>query len=665
MRKNGRGTSPPSTVDTFRAVANPPDSTHQQKITVSRLSPDDFRLLVHSSSAAIACFELLHPLDRRNGTTDFVSALFERESVCMEANAVFLEMLQERSVENILGASIGELLPKNRNWPKLFSTWHQASLSPAPIELGLRRQDGTTWSASCALYGIHEGPYVRRIWLIARDISKQISTLRALIDVEGYYRSILNAPNMISIRYLPCGLCEYMSPATTCALGFMEGDRFEQPIYVQDFVHPADIQTLLAPSSRDVDAWRSEQVALRCRKRDGRFTVFNAQIFKVPSADPSVVVYDLVGQLTNNAAGNPLLGDHLSQTSACLIHDLNNLISAAIAQTMLTSSECGADNISAIQRTLELCANLLKRVATLTEQRPEPLSVISLSQSVNQCVALMRPLIGSAIALSIGRLPDIPLLVSATESDIAQIVSNLILNAQDALGNSGKIHVTIDQTAGNASNSSFATLTITDNGPGIDPSILPHLFQQRASSKLNPIRHGLGLISVKTTLDRLGGEISVASTPSGTTFRVCLPLITAPTAGNGPALIGPDSTLSIVIADDEPLIRDMFKNILSGMGHTITTAPDGRALLKTLETTSDVDVVILDDQMPCSRAPDLASQLLFQRPGLSIIVASGDPSLRARMRSVATNISFLDKPFTRSDIEAALSAIPKKRPAFE
>lgn len=663
MHKNGRGKSPPSTIDTCHAVAHSPDITDQQRITVPPLSLDDFRLLVRSSSAAIACFELLHPLDSRNGTTEFVSALFDRESVCMEANSVFLAMLQERELENILGASIGELLPENRDWPKLFSAWHQAALSPLPIELDLRRQDGATWSASCALYGIHDGPYVRRIWLIARDISKQASTSKTLIDMERHYLSLLNSPNALSIRYLQSGLCEYVSPSTTCALGFVEGDRFQRPVYIQDFVHPADIQVLLEPFSRNEPHRGPEPIALRCRGRDGTFIVFHAQILKVPSSDPSTVAYDLVGQRANDASEISPLGAHLSQTSACLIHDLNNLLSAAIAQTVKTHSDRESPDLSAIQRTLELCASLTKRVAKLNEESPEPASVIPLAQSVDQCVAFIRPLLGSGIGLSTGRPPDIPLLVAATESDIAQIVSNLILNAQDALGNSGKIHVSIDQTAGSAPNSAFASLTISDDGPGVDPAILPHLFQQRASSKLNPLRHGLGLISVKTIVDRLGGEIFVTSTPSGTTFRVCLPLITESKTHAASAQIEPESTLSIVIADDEPLIRDMFQNILSGMGHSITTAPDGRTLLKTLETASNIDVVILDDQMPCSRAPDLASQLLFQRPGLSIIVASGDPSLRHRMRAMATNISFLDKPFTRSEIEAALSAIPRRRRA--
>jgi len=302
-------------------------------------------------------------------------------------------------------------------------------------------------------------------------------------------------------------------------------------------------------------------------------------------------------------------------------------------------------------------------VARLNEENREPLGVTSLTKAVDDCITFIRPLLSSGITLTTGPAPNRPVVVAAADSDIAQILSNLILNAHEALRDSGDIYVSIDETIGTTPKATVATLTITDNGPGIEPVILSQLFRQRVSSKLDPMEHGLGLLSVKTIVESLGGEISVTSSPSGTSFRVCLPRVPAVEIQESPTQLEPDSTLSIVIADDEPLIRDMFTNILSGMGHSITTATDGRSLLKTLESASNVDVVILDDQMPCSRAPDLATELLFQRPGLSIIVASGDPSLRHRMRTAPTNISFLDKPFTRSEIEAALSAIPRKRRA--
>jgi len=107
----------------------------------------------------------------------------------------------------------------------------------------------------------------------------------------------------------------------------------------------------------------------------------------------------------------------------------------------------------------------------------------------------------------------------------------------------------------------------------------------------------------------------------------------------------------------------MFTNILSGLGHSIATASDGHSLLKTLEASANVDVVILDDHMPSSRASDLATELHFRRPGLSIIVASGDPSLRDKLTPLPEKISFLEKPFTRSEIVEAINAIQRKRMA--
>jgi CheY-like chemotaxis protein/anti-sigma regulatory factor (Ser/Thr protein kinase) len=291
----------------------------------------------------------------------------------------------------------------------------------------------------------------------------------------------------------------------------------------------------------------------------------------------------------------------------------------------------------------------------------EQVATISLNRALEQSTALIRPLLGPGITLTASQTTNTPLYVAATYADVAQILSNLILNAQEALKSAGTIKIEIDLIGGPTTETSVAALTVSDNGPGIDPLLLPRLFQQPVSSKLDSAGHGLGLLSVKTIVDRLRGTVEVNSDSGGTIFRVYLPLDKSPEARDLVAPTRTDSALSIVIADDEPLIRDMFTNILSEMGHSITTAADGRSLLKTLESAPNVDLVILDDQMPSSRATDLAAQLHFQRPGLSIIVASGDPSLRQRMRTVSTNVSFLDKPFTRSEIEAALRAVPRRR----
>jgi signal transduction histidine kinase len=663
MPRKGRGESIPSTFDTTRRSRDLSSSiaSCDQKITVSPLSIDDFRLLVHSSSAAIGCFELLHPVDTRIGTTDFVSAVYGHESVCMEANEILLEMLQEREVESILGASIAELLPESRDWPKLFSVWHQASLSPMPLELVLRQQDGSSWSASCAVYGMLSGHYLRRIWLVVRDISRYAATLRTLTDTERHYRSILNTPNTLSIRYLPCGLCEYVSPSTVCMLGLLESERFQRPIYLQDFVHPTDVPLLLAPFSQQATPGGCEQISVRCRGRDGTFIEFNARAFKAPQAEISVIAHDLVGQRVNDADSVSNHSAQLTQATACVIHDLNNLLTAALAHTTRASREVDSPEFSAIQRTLELCATLSKRVANMEGEGQEQVATISLNRALEQSTALIRPLLGPGITLTASQTTNTPLYVAATYADVAQILSNLILNAQEALKSAGTIKIEIDLIGGPTTETSVAALTVSDNGPGIDPLLLPRLFQQPVSSKLDSAGHGLGLLSVKTIVDRLRGTVEVNSDSGGTIFRVYLPLDKSPEARDLVAPTRTDSALSIVIADDEPLIRDMFTNILSEMGHSITTAADGRSLLKTLESAPNVDLVILDDQMPSSRATDLAAQLHFQRPGLSIIVASGDPSLRQRMRTVSTNVSFLDKPFTRSEIEAALRAVPRRR----
>lgn len=632
-----------------------------QRITITTLSVDDFRLLVRSSSAAIACFELLHPFKSCTDLSHFVSHLYEQDSVCVEANATFLEMLEERDIQNILGASIAELLPESRDWPRLFSLWHQAALSASPIEAKLRKQDGDSWTASCAVYGIHDGPLLRRLWLVARDISAQASMTTTLKESELHYRSMLNTPQRISLRYDLSGLCEYVSPSTTSMLGLLQTDRFERPIYLQDLVHPDDLGALLSLESFLRSRTSAGPFTIRCRVRDGTFMPFSMRIHKVPSHDRTKVTCDLVGDRIDKDTFTTPAKAAVSEASACLLHDLNNLLTAAMAQATCETDSAITPRLETIRRTLQLCGKLTKEVAGYDDSHQETFTTISLQQALDHSVDMIRPLLGREIDLTINKAHSPAMLIACSLTDITQVVSNLVLNANEALGTKGKITISLESRRASQDAAIRAHLTISDNGPGIPPEILSRVFHHSVSSKTDATGHGLGLRSVKSIIDRIGGTIIVCSETCGTSVSITLPVVEDCATRDSIIVAQPSSPLSIVIADDEPFVRQMFTRVLSDLGHSITTASDGRSLLRTLEANANVDVVILDDHMPASRATDLAAQLHFQRPGLSIIVASGDPSLRQKMPPLPDTVSFLDKPFTRSEIIAALGAIHRKR----
>lgn len=663
MQRRGRGKTQELSADlSLRSSGLLGAICPQNPITVPSLSLDDFRLLVGSSSAAIACFEILHPFDTSCGSAEFVSNLYSRDSVCIEANGAFLGMAQERDRQSILGASVAELLPESRDWPKLFSMWHAGDLSPLPIEAELRQQDGNTWSASCALYAIYNGPNLRRVWLVARDISLLASTSRALEETELHYRSILSTPNTLSVRYDSTGFCEYASPSTISMLGLIRSDRAARPLYVQDFVHPEDISALLQPFAEKAQPRGGTSVSVRCRGRDGSFSTFLARAHRVlPRGRSSASYCDLVGErlecadLSNNS---PI---SLSRESACLVHDLNNLLTIALAQSMPSTVTDPSEQISTIQNTLEACVALARKVSGTSPANFTSNQTTSLQEAVTHSVGLMRPLMNVGVDLGMSICGGPTMAVTCGAIDITQIVTNLVLNAKEALGESGTITVIVESELSSASTSGFGIIRVRDNGPGIPSHALGRLFEQPYTSKPDSTGHGLGLLSVKSTVDSLGGTISVESSSSGTCFSIRLPLAEVRSADRADNSVPAAPPLSILIADDEPLVRQMFTNILTGLGHSIATASDGRSLLKTLETSANVDVVILDDQMPSSRASDLATQLHFQRPGLSIIVASGDPSLRHKISPLPETISFLEKPFTRSEIVAALGAIHQKK----
>jgi len=202
---------------------------------------------------------------------------------------------------------------------------------------------------------------------------------------------------------------------------------------------------------------------------------------------------------------------------------------------------------------------------------------------------------------------------------------------------------------------------VRDNGPGIAEAVRARLFKPHTSTKSDLQHHGLGLASVKSLVEGLGGSVRVESSSAGTLFSVILQCETTAeqqgsshTAENTPTSLEHEQ-LRILVADDEPLIRDTIQNILTSMGHSVSVVSDGRTALKRITSEpANVDVILLDDHMPTGRASTFAQQIIDACPSIRIIVTSGNPEAAEAFKQCGSQVTFLAKPFTPSDFTAAL-----------
>ena len=635
------------------------------------LSVQDFRFLIRNSSASIVYFECTQPIPTNLSSSDFIAALYTRSSVCLEASNAFIKRAGENTIEDLLGSTISELLPAWRGWNRVFSIWHKSGLSSEAFELELSNQDGSQWTAQCALYGDIQDGVLRKFWLVARDVSCQTKALHALSTIDSHYQAMLNAPNTLSFRILPDGRCERISAAAVALIGLARTGTTSEPPSLGDLIHPEDLDNLMQVFQiRSPESLTIRPISVRCRLREGEYGLFMARRHPICTHSGEVESCDILA--TRIDKPSPQEPSELCRSARDyhnqIAHDLNNYF-------MIIESHVRAALIQAPDQTLmqTLVSPALEALqgckalnAKFFEEPSEPETVRSTSNiatEIGRIAALLVPLVPQTVRL-LNDTPAEPLYVLATPFELQQIFVNLLLNAAEAVAQSGSITITLARESGQSTSpapSEWISIVVQDDGPGVPKHILPFIFESGVTTKTASQHHGLGLCSVQYLVKKLGGNISVTSTTEGTRFTIRLPRalsclhnltqVNTVQSEKSPSM----QPLRILVADDEPLIIESFRAILTSLGHSVVTAQSRDDVVKSIaSTTEKFDVIIMDDRMPSGRASDMIESLRAVSPKTPMIITSGDPMLASTRPLSEHRLTFLPKPCTPAEITKAL-----------
>jgi CheY-like chemotaxis protein len=251
------------------------------------------------------------------------------------------------------------------------------------------------------------------------------------------------------------------------------------------------------------------------------------------------------------------------------------------------------------------------------------------------------------------------LAIRGDATQIRQVLLNLIANARDALGAAGgriSISATPDHHRGfpdpddvlTAGAGQLVQLEIADSGPGIDPGARHRIFDPFFTTK--PTGHGLGLAAVLGIVRAHGGGIRLRSAPgAGARFQVLWPADVAPL--EQPAVVPVGRT--VLVIDDEDLVRDVVARMLEELGYAAATAADGPAGLEVVER-QRIDAVLVDLTMPRMSGADVIAALRARKPELPVVLCSGEGSDRTGpVRADA----YLPKPFRLEALEQTLAKI--------
>jgi signal transduction histidine kinase/ActR/RegA family two-component response regulator len=349
----------------------------------------------------------------------------------------------------------------------------------------------------------------------------------------------------------------------------------------------------------------------------------------------------------------------IGQLSAGIAHDLNNVLAAVLGQAELLRLKYDGSTpppeLDTIVTAASDGAHIVRRLQDFSRRQPEQkLSPLQLDIAVIEALEITRPRwrdeserLGRTITVetSVANLP--PILGNATE--IREALTNLILNAVDAMPNGGRLTFHAETVAGDPDGGRpvAVVLSITDTGTGMDEAVRRRLFEPFFTTK-GVKGTGLGLSIVYGIMNRHGGHIDVASTPGhGTTFQLRFQLATASaTAGDSSARHRATSPLSILFVDDDRFVRLSFVQLLRAIGHTVFEADSGRVGLAQLASTP-IDLIFTDLGMPEMNGLEFARAVRSTHPATPILLCTGWNDLADQDDLASGLISdILQKPFS-------------------
>lgn len=374
----------------------------------------------------------------------------------------------------------------------------------------------------------------------------------------------------------------------------------------------------------------------------------------------------------------------LGQMASGIAHDVNNALSPILAFSEMllrrepNLTENGRKNLESIRTSSEDIAQIVARMGEFYRRREhnDQLRSVSLNRLIEQVVELTSPCWrdisqgrGVAIQVETQLAADLPQLY-CNESDLREALTNLVLNSVDALPQGGVIRLAarplmLSPTPTEDRAPTHVAIEVSDNGIGMDEKTRQRCLEPFFSTKRQRGGTGLGLAMVYGTVERHLGRIEIQSEVNkGTTIGLILPLRQPPEQSSPvpAAPAGVPASLNILCIDDEPLLREMLKEILEFYHHRVVTADGGQAGIDEFHRAKRVgqpfDVVVTDLGMPGVNGRQVAEKIKADSPQASVIMLTGwGTMLEERGESVAQVDAVLSKPPRVNELLETISKV--------
>ncbi|MDR3674032.1 MAG: PAS domain S-box protein [Acidobacteriota bacterium] len=355
-----------------------------------------------------------------------------------------------------------------------------------------------------------------------------------------------------------------------------------------------------------------------------------------------------------------------------IAHDFNNLLSvmlgfASLARQRLSSDDPLQDSMGMIEQSAQRAAELTRQLLGFARPERQQVKPVCIDEVLDRVRRMVERTFDRNITVAVHKGSD-PHWVNAEPSFLEQALLNLCINARDAMPQGGTLTVksetvTLDaQQAGippNCLPGSYASISVEDTGTGIAPEALPRVFEPFFTTKEQGRGTGLGLAMVYGFVKNHDGFVKVESEPGhGARFTISLPLIPAPSPQRevrGLGKLQPGQG-TVLVVDDEPLVRAFATEGLKGLGYQVLVAENGKEALEIYEQHREkINCVLLDLIMPEISGLETYRRMREADPSVRVVFASGYSTGEIlRDAPDARSAAFIGKPYTLEGLSIAL-----------
>ena len=595
----------------------------------------------------------------------------------VEINPAMIEMFGYSSREDMLKADVQRDLyfaPEDRK-SRILDEGKESSET-----YRMRRKDGSAiWVEDRGQYKYDEHGKVVLHQGMLRDVTDRRLAEERLMLSEERYRDLVENAHDIIFSHARDGKYTSINKAGEAITGYTHDEILG--LNISDTVVPEHIAKLHEEIEKLLAGERRNAYELEFLGKDGRRIAVELNAKLVLHDGSPVGIQGIARDITERKLLEKQLAqaqklESIGRLAGGIAHDFNNMLTAINGYSELTLRRMAdgdplKSNIEEIKKAGERSALLTNQLLAFSRQQMLVPVVLDINEVISDITHMLQRLIGEDVQFVAMLKPDVGH-VKVDAGQLSQIIMNLAVNSRDAMRTGGTLTIEtgtvfLDAEYTNehfgVSPGAYVVISVTDTGEGMDAETRGRMFEPFFTTKEVGKGTGLGLATVYGIVKQSGGNvIAYSEVGHGTTVKVYLPQVVKEDqhVTADPAFKGAVSSVqTILLVEDEPILRNLSRQILESSGFTVIEASNGAEALQLFHTDiPEIDLLLTDVVMPEMGGRELAEELKRKVPGLPVLFTSGytdDAVMRHGFLETTSN--FIQKPFTATSLSAKVRSV--------